>query len=278
MYIFNCSYDSKFLTFLLYTNNLFPNRLNKFPDRSNKTQSVLWFYFCSWNFNHFPCLIRENKSHQLNAAINYIIVQECMENLTKLRVMLHSLPGYSVNKSCFGFGFGFVFLKTPLPIMLSIMLLPLQLILHPGFPSFFCHLPGLFIQSSKLSFPYSFRRVGWPIKHSHSRLGSTFRSDNSEQSLLQLLCLPRESQGGSFWRRHVFKYKRLCVACKEPPGMSPIDPHQFKTEVTSKGADFPLPEQSLALTSSKVPCEHLWGWNVTCVNKLSGCLMIVTEK
>lgn len=38
-----------------------------------------------------------------------------------------------------------------------------------------------------------------------------------QQSFLCLLCLPRESQGGNFWRRHIFKYKRLCVACREPP-------------------------------------------------------------
>lgn len=145
------------------------------------------------------------------------------------------------------------------------MLLPLQLFLCPGFPSFSAPFQAFSSKALSCLPPDSNRRVGWPIKHSHSKRGRLAAHSDvkiQQQSLLHLLCLPRESWGGNFWRRHIFKYKRLCLLrwlALGPLSMSPIDPHQFTTEGISKGADLQLPEQSLALVSSKAPCEPSLG-------------------
>lgn len=53
---------------------------------------------------------------------------------------------------------------------------------------------------------------------------------------------------------------RGCVwLARSSLSMSPINPYHFKTEVISRGADLQLPEQSVALVSSKAPCEPFLG-------------------
>lgn len=140
------------------------------------------------------------------------------------------------------------------------MLLFLQLILCPGFPSFFlCHLPGLFIQSFPLilavelgdpSNTVTASRPGWQ----HIQKWK-FSSSPCSISSACLGSLREEISGGdTFWKT------RSCVRlAKSPPSMSPIDPHQLETGVISRGADPQLPEQSLALVSSKAPCEPSLG-------------------
>lgn len=120
------------------------------------------------------------------------LVQECRESLTKLRVKLCSLPGYSVNKPWF-------FLKKPTSDNAIYHVTSHTSYSASWFPIFLCHLPGLFIQSSELSSPSSSHGVGWPIKHSHSkrdRLAAHSEVVIQQKFWLHLLCLPRASQLG----------------------------------------------------------------------------------
>lgn len=164
--------------------------------------------------DQFPSLFGRNKSHQLNAAINCIMLvgagMQGEPNKTESQAM------FSARLFCKQAIF--FSLKTPTsdnavyhvtsPTTYSVSWLPIFLSLPPSRPL-----------HPKLP-PDSSRRVGWPIKHSHSkqaRLAAHSEVEIQQQSLLHLLCLPRESQGGNFWRRHILKNKKLCEACKEPP-------------------------------------------------------------
>lgn len=148
----------------MHTNSLVSKQIKQIPNRSNKMQSVLWFFFFKILIS-FPCLIRENKSHQLNAAIDCIVLVGTGMQEEPNKAESHAM--FSARLFCKQVMV--FFLKTPLLIILSMMLLSLQLILHPGFPSFSATFQASSSKALSCFPPDSSRRVGWPVKHSHSK-------------------------------------------------------------------------------------------------------------
>lgn len=115
----------------------------------------------------------------------------------------------------------FFSLKNPLLIMLSYHVTSPTTYSATWLPIFPFHLPGLFIQTSELSSPDSNHRVGWPVKHSHSkwsRLAAHLEVVIRQKSLLHLLCWPRESQlGRKFLEETHFQIQEVVCGLQGAP-------------------------------------------------------------